>query len=60
MVRVIWAPEALSGIELARSYMARFNPVAADRLAERLRSAGDSLNQFPNRGRPQPTEPENW
>ncbi|MGE3782005.1 MAG: type II toxin-antitoxin system RelE/ParE family toxin [Alphaproteobacteria bacterium] len=34
--------------------MARFNPAAAEKLAERLLAAGDSLVSFPNRGRPIP------
>lgn len=44
-------PEALEKIERIRSYLAQFNPRAADLMAERLRAAGDSLDTFPDRGR---------
>lgn len=38
-------------MEAVRAYTAVFDPAAADRLAERLYKAADSLEQFPNRGR---------
>jgi toxin ParE1/3/4 len=52
MVQVIWLPEALWTVNLVRSYIGQYDPQAADRLAQRLRQAGESLADFPNRGRP--------
>ena len=51
-MRVIWAPAALQDIAQIHGYLARFNPPAAGRLAERMLAAGDSLVLFPDRGRP--------
>ena len=53
-MQVIWAPAALQDVAQIYGYVARFNPSAAERLAERLLAAGDSLVSFPNRGRPVP------
>lgn len=52
MVRVIWLPEAIASLELIRTYVHQFDPVAAERLGQRLFDAGQSLAHFPNRGRP--------
>ena len=52
MARVIWTRAALSHLELIRSYIEQFDPVAAARFAQRLLDAGNSLTDFPNRGRP--------
>lgn len=54
MVRVVWSPEALEKLEAIRTYVARFDPAAADRLAARLLQAGNSLDHSPHRGRPGP------
>ena len=35
-----------------RDYIGQFSPLAAQRMAIRLRQAGESLRDFPNRGRP--------
>jgi toxin ParE1/3/4 len=51
-MRVIWSPSALREIAHAMDYLSDFNPRAALRLAEGLLAAGDSLEQFPHRGRP--------
>ncbi len=45
-------PEALRTVEAVRTYIAQFNPAAADRMTNRLIGAGESLADFPNRGRP--------
>jgi plasmid stabilization system protein ParE len=45
-------PQALRNLEAARTYITEFNPAAADRMARRLVDAGESLAEFPNRGRP--------
>ena len=52
MVRIIWNVPAREDVERIRSYVSQFDPVAAQRLAERIVQAGDSLADFPNRGRP--------
>lgn len=51
MVRINWTREALGQIDLIRAYIGQFDPAAADRLATRLIGAGESLRDFPHRGR---------
>jgi len=50
-VRVIWSPTALRHVMRAYEYLEDFNPFAATALAEALIAAGDSLQNFPHRGR---------
>ncbi len=50
--RVIWSDQALDDLEEIGRYIAGFNPAAAVRLLIRLRAAGESLRDFPDRGRP--------
>jgi plasmid stabilization system protein ParE len=50
-VRVIWSPAALRQVTRAYEYLEDFNPYAATALAEALLAAGDSLENFPHRGR---------
>lgn len=50
-MHVIWSPSALREIARASDYLVDFNPRAAVRLAEALLAAGDSLANFPYRGR---------
>jgi toxin ParE1/3/4 len=50
-VRVVWSPAALRHVTRASDYLADFNPRAAVALLEGLIAAGDSLAQFPDRGR---------
>jgi addiction module RelE/StbE family toxin len=52
MARIVWTREALASLELIRSYIHQFDPQAAQRMARRLIEAGDSLRDFPDRGRP--------
>jgi plasmid stabilization system protein ParE len=52
VVQVIWSKGALANVEAITSYIAGFSPLAAQRMALRLYRAGDSLSEFPNRGRP--------
>jgi addiction module RelE/StbE family toxin len=51
-VRVVWTETALRGVWRAYDYLMDFNPRAAAHLAESLLAAGDSLENFPHRGRP--------
>ena len=50
-MRVIWSPTALRHVTHAYEYLEDFNPYAATALAEALLAAGDSLENFPLRGR---------
>ena len=51
MVRVVWTAPALASLEKIRAYIADFSPLAAQRMALRLMSAGMSLSSHPERGR---------
>jgi len=50
-MRVVWTAAAARGVWRAYEYLFDFNPRAAMHLAEALFAAGDSLVQFPHRGR---------
>ena len=52
MVQIVWTQRALVRLRLIRAYIAEFDPDAAERLAARLIQAGNSLRDFPQRGRP--------
>ncbi|MBN8807173.1 MAG: type II toxin-antitoxin system RelE/ParE family toxin [Sphingomonas sp.] len=52
MARVIWLADALASIDAIRAYIGQFNMDAANDIARRLNAAGESLCDFPNRGRP--------
>ncbi|MFN4296383.1 MAG: type II toxin-antitoxin system RelE/ParE family toxin [Brevundimonas sp.] len=52
MRRLIWAPRALVDLIEIQVYLNGFNPSAARRFFIMLKAAGDSLNAFPERGRP--------
>ena len=52
MAEVIWRNEALSDLQGIKSFIGRDDPAAADRITRRLVEVGDSLADFPNRGRP--------
>jgi addiction module RelE/StbE family toxin len=51
-VKVIWRATAHADLLRIFDYIAHDNPLAAQRLARELVAAGDSLEQFPDRGRP--------
>jgi toxin ParE1/3/4 len=51
VVQVVWTRPALASIETIRTYIAQFNPPAAQRMALRLTAAGMSLADHPERGR---------
>jgi toxin ParE1/3/4 len=51
-VRVDWAPSALQEIISIYDYVAQHDPRAASDLIDALLNAGDSLENFPRRGRP--------
>jgi toxin ParE1/3/4 len=49
--RVIWTRPAQRDLEGIRAYIGQFNPLAAQRFAQRLVAAAESLNDSPDRGR---------
>jgi addiction module RelE/StbE family toxin len=51
-VEVTFSPAAITDIAYIRSYIGRFNPIAARHMADRLIAAALSLADFPERGRP--------
>jgi toxin ParE1/3/4 len=52
--KVVWSEEARRDIRDITEYIMAFNPAAASRLSIRLVAVADSLNDFPDRGRPGP------
>lgn len=50
-MQVIWSPAALREIEHIYRYIAQFNPCAAKDMVMEILAAGDSLENFPYRGR---------
>jgi toxin ParE1/3/4 len=48
---VIWTKSALADVRNIRRYIADFNLYAAHDMASRLIDAGNSLGNFPHRGR---------
>ena len=51
MRRIIWAALAVDDLKSIRDYIGQFNPAAAARVAERLVTTADSLEEFADRGR---------
>lgn len=49
---VVWTTPAIRDVWRVYDYIVEFNPRAAQRMADALFDAGDSLEQFPHRGRP--------
>lgn len=52
MARVTWRPRAISDLEDIIRYLEQFDPEAAHRYGVRLYDLGNSLCDFPRRGRP--------
>jgi len=52
VAQVVWSFQALLDLEDIRTYVARDRPLAAERLAIRLRTAAAALDRYPARGRP--------
>ena len=51
MAKVVWSPRAISDLIEIRAYIGQDRPLVAQRMAERLLQAGESLAEFPERGR---------
>ena len=54
MVDVLWQPDALADLNRIITHIEGFDPAAANSYGRRLRALGDSLCDFPHRGRPGP------
>jgi toxin ParE1/3/4 len=54
LIKVVWSNTTLAHLRLIRDYIEQFNLRAARQLAAGLAAAGDSLANFPHRGRPVP------
>lgn len=52
MATVEWTSEALEQLDLIITYISVFDEAAAHRMIARFAAAGESLSEFPNRGRP--------
>jgi len=52
VAQVVWTRPALASLEAIRAYIGQFSPLASQRMALRLISAGVSLSDAPDRGRP--------
>ncbi|MBX9816109.1 MAG: hypothetical protein A4S12_10265 [Proteobacteria bacterium SG_bin5] len=52
MAEVVWLNQAIEQLDQIASYIALFDPAAAGRISTRLVELGQSLETFPNRGRP--------
>jgi addiction module RelE/StbE family toxin len=51
-VTIVWSPRAIEHLAQLRSYVARDNPQAANRIAGTLLDAVERLAELPNLGRP--------
>jgi toxin ParE1/3/4 len=51
VAEVVWTDRALANVGAIATYIAEFNPIAAQRMAVRLIAAGDALQTSPDRGR---------
>ena len=49
---IVWSPRAIEHLAHLRSYIARDNPKAANRIAGSMLDAVERLAEMPNRGRP--------
>jgi addiction module RelE/StbE family toxin len=51
VAEVVWTRPAIASLDAIRAYIGQFSPLAAQRMAIRLVSAGMSLASHPERGR---------
>ena len=51
VVQVVWSRRALADLAAIQETIHQFRPLAAQRMAQRLRRAAESLSEHPNRGR---------
>jgi plasmid stabilization system protein ParE len=57
-VRVRWSATALARLVEIEAHIALHDPLAAQRVVDRLLDSGDALDRFPRRGRLLPELPE--
>jgi toxin ParE1/3/4 len=50
-VKIVWASRAAAALQREHAYLSFDNPVAADRVRDRILRAVESLAQFPTSGR---------
>ncbi|MCK5690155.1 type II toxin-antitoxin system RelE/ParE family toxin [Myxococcota bacterium] len=53
-MKIIWSPTALKRLLEIEDYIAEENPLAAERLIDKLIEQAEKLSAHPNRGRPVP------
>ena len=51
MIEVSWSDEALAELDRIIDHIEQFDPRAADQKSQDIVAAGESLRDFPNRGR---------
>ena len=51
-MNIVWSPRAIQHLTHLRSYIARDNPKAANRIASTVVAAVERLAELPNMGRP--------
>lgn len=51
MRRIVWTDDAVGHLEAIVTYVAAFDPAAAERLARKLIEGADSLAEYSERGR---------
>ena len=52
MAEVAWSLRALADLAAIQAHIHQFRPLAAQRMAQRLKLAAESLADYPERGRP--------
>ncbi|WP_366853404.1 type II toxin-antitoxin system RelE/ParE family toxin [Phenylobacterium sp.] len=52
MAEVVWSRRALADLAAIQAHIHQFRPLAAQRMAQRLKLAGETLAEHPGRGRP--------
>ena len=52
MARVFWPQATLDRLDDIVAYISIYNPTAAKQIGDKLFALGESLSEFPNRGRP--------
>jgi plasmid stabilization system protein ParE len=56
--QILWSPQAIRDVESIRAFIAQDSPAYAELIAERLVSAIERLQEFPESGRIVPERPE--
>lgn len=52
MTEVVWTARAIRNLRSIQSYISDFSPLASQRMAMKLKAAGASLIDYPERGAP--------